>query len=434
MNKKIYFLLAGIISAATVVTAQTACSSGRYASDVYTTLTTTSGIVYGSNVKYNGSTQSLTLDFYEPASDTCQARPLIIWAHGGSFIGGTSTDADVVSLSQHFAKKGYACASINYRVGFFPFDSANAVKAVVRAVQDMKAAIRFFYKDKQTTNTYKIDTNNIFIGGSSAGAITALQVQYLDRSCELSPYLSTSQQTALGGLTGTSGNAGYSQKVNGVINLCGALAIYAWLEPGDLPFVSLHGTIDGTVKYSRGIVNPGTPLMYLDGSRFVNQHAINIGVYNPFYTWYGADHVPYVNGGTAATQLAYMDTTVNFVRDYLLTRLACPNPPLQAPNTPYGVATIYPYTLCGVGINNISNDLSLEIYPNPANDKIKVVFENGAENHTIQISDVSGRIVRSYSSNQAEITIEKGDLNTGMYLLKVSNAQGETSLQKIMFY
>ena len=129
-------------------------------------MTTTSNVVYGANIKANGANQSLTMDIYQPTGDVETARPLIVWAHGGSFIGGTSADADVATLSQAFAKKGYVCASINYRLGLTPFDSVGAVKAVLRAVQDMKASIRFFYKDKLTTDTYKIDTNNIFIGGS----------------------------------------------------------------------------------------------------------------------------------------------------------------------------------------------------------------------------------------------------------------------------
>ncbi len=432
--KKIYFSIISVFVSASAITAQNPCFNGRYANDVFTTLTTTSGIAYGSNTKYNGASQTLTLDFYQPAADTSTARPLIIWAHGGSFVGGSSTDADVVSLSQHFAKKGFVCASINYRLGFFPFDSANAVPAVIRAVQDMKAAIRFFYKDRATTNTYKIDTNNIFIGGSSAGAIAALHVQYLDRDCEILPYVSQTKLNTLGGLTGASGNAGYSQKVKGVINLCGALAVYAWLEPGNLPFVSMHGTIDGTVKYTRGIVNPGTPLMYLDGSRFVNKQAVTIGVSNPFYTWLGADHVPYVQGGTAATQLAYMDTTVNFVRDYLISRLACSDPALQNPNAPYGVATLYPFTVCAVGIESVGANLIQQVYPNPSDGSIKIVFVNGNTSYTVQLTDVAGRVVKTISTEQSVVVMEKGDLTAGIYFLKVVNSSGQSSIHKIMFY
>ena len=77
----------------------------------------------------------------------------------------------MVEFSERFVKMGYACASIDYRLGFFPFDSANAVKAVVRAVQDLRGAIRYFYKDKQTTNQYKIDTNKIFVGEAPQGLL-----------------------------------------------------------------------------------------------------------------------------------------------------------------------------------------------------------------------------------------------------------------------
>src|SRR5437868_4129666 len=120
--KKIYVLFAVILAIGFTAQGQAPCS-GRYASDAFTTYTTTSGITYGQNVTYSGSTKILKLDLYQPTGDTASARPLIIWAHGGSFIGGTSTDADVVALSQRFAKKGYVCASINYRVGVSSFDS-----------------------------------------------------------------------------------------------------------------------------------------------------------------------------------------------------------------------------------------------------------------------------------------------------------------------
>jgi poly(3-hydroxybutyrate) depolymerase len=262
------------------VQAQDPCSSGRYAEAVFPQFNLTSNLTYGQNSNWANSTTVLKLDFYEPANDTLAARPLIIWVHGGSFIGGSKTDPDVKALSERFALKGYACASISYRLGFFPFDSTNAIKAVVRAVQDLKAAIRYFYKDAQTTNQFKIDTNHIFIGGSSAGAITALHVAYLNDACELNEYMNASALANMGGLDGNSGNPGYSTKVHAVINGCGALAKYNWLEAGDVPLCSVHGTNDATVKYNRGLVNPGTPLMYLDGSRMIHERACAIGVSN----------------------------------------------------------------------------------------------------------------------------------------------------------
>ncbi len=438
MKKTITFLSL-FISALGI--AQEPCSTGRYSSDVYPAVTLTSNVVYGQNLNYAGTNKILKLDFYEPTGDTATVRPLILWIHGGSFLGGSKTDADMVALSQAFAKKGYACASIDYRTGFFPIDSANSVKAVMRAVQDARAALRFFYKDRADgINTYKIDTNNIFIGGSSAGAITALHLTYLDRTCEINGYVPTGNLTALGGLEGNSGNPCYSSNVNGVINLCGALASYGWLEAGNLPLCSMHGTNDGTVKYNRGVVNPGVPLMYLDGSRMLHEQAQAVGVQSNFYTFYGADHVPYF-GGTA-TAIAYMDTTINFVRDYLIDRLACTNPILQAPNAPAQTATLYPFTPCsgnipvdfctGAGLVESIGDLKFKIYPNPSQNDMVIEFEEETELQ-VELYDFSGRNLISKEQFGSKIQLERNGLNNGIYLLKLTTKTGKSYTHSIIF-
>ncbi len=427
--KKIYLFAFAAISS--LLTAQSPCATGRYSTDTFTSVTTTSGIVYGSNITAGGTTQSLTMDIYQPAGDVATNRPLIIWAHGGSFIGGSSTDGDVVTLSQRFAKKGYVCVSINYRLGLTPFDSVGAVKAVLRAVQDMKASIRFFYKDKLTLNTYKIDTTNIFIGGSSAGAITALHLAYLNKPCEINAYVTPVDLAALGGLDGTSGNSGYSTKVKGVVNLCGALGVYGWLESGDIPFCSMHGTNDATVKYNRGLVAPlGIPLMYLDGSRMLKQQANVLGISNPFYTWYGKDHVPY------AASTLYMDTTVNFVRDYLISRLGCTDAPLLAQNAPFGNAVFYNSTICGVN-NGVGldeqNKITFEMFPNPSNSDVTIRFDNQNTSYKIELYDLSGKLILSNTTTLNYYLINKSNLNSGVYFIKITNHDGNYSVKKLLF-
>lgn len=435
--KKIYLIALTVFSALNSIKAQSPCATGRYAADTFTNITTTSNVVYGSNITTSSTTQTLTMDIYQPTGDVETNRPLIIWAHGGSFVGGSKTDGDVVALSQRFAKKGYVCASINYRLGL-TFDSVAAVKAVLRAVQDMKASIRFFYKDKLTTNTYKIDTNNIFIGGSSAGAITALHTAYLDKSCEVNYYMNDSVVNSLGGMDGYSGNQCYSSKIKGVINLCGALGRYGWIQPGDVPFCSMHGTIDATVRYNRGYASPfGINLIILDGSRMLNAQANAIGVSNPFYTWYGKDHVPY------ASSTVYMDSTVSFVRDFLISNLGCTDAPLFLPNTPAQTANLYAYTTCTtnvtlncsqVGIKELTNNSIIsEVYPNPSENDMTVVFENANTVHKIELFDITGKIISSETTEEASFKIKKNNISEGLYFLKVTNKVGQSTTQKVIF-
>src|SRR5436190_146923 len=163
--KKIYLACCSLIFSGLTVFSQVVidCASDRYDHEIFSAIDTTNNLAYGSNTNYSGGTDILTLDVYQPSGDTALFRPLIVWVHGGSFVGGTKNDADVTQLCQHFAKRGYVCASINYRLGMsFPPDQASATQAVFRAVQDMKAAIRFFRKDAAMTNLFHVDPDWVF--------------------------------------------------------------------------------------------------------------------------------------------------------------------------------------------------------------------------------------------------------------------------------
>tara|TARA_B110000046_G_scaffold185673_1_gene228477 strand:- start:3681 stop:4988 length:1308 start_codon:yes stop_codon:yes gene_type:complete len=415
--------LTGLCSS--MLNAQTPCTDGRYANDVFDDFVKTSNIVYGQNTSWTGGQATLDLDFYEPEGDTETERPLLIWVHGGSFIGGSKTDSDMVTFSERFAKKGYACASIDYRLGFFPIDSVNAVKAVVRATQDLRAAIRFFYKDKQSTNTYKIDTNKIFIGGSSAGAITALHVAYLDDECEIEDYLGQSTIISMGGIEGTSGNPGYSSTVQGVINGCGALARYSWMEADDVPLCSFHGTADGVVTYNRGIVNPGVPLIYLDGSRMLHERACAIGLEEYFYTYEGAGHVPY------ASNSGLMNLTINFIRDFLVLQMGCDETPLQPENAPSEEALLYAIDDCdgnpiedectSSGLaENQQNDFS--IFPNPTSGLLTVSadfeFEKAA------VFNLQGQKLKTQIVALNGTKIDLSRFKSGSYLIQLEKGNG----------
>ena len=424
--KKKYTLALAMLGLLFTGYSQTPCDQGRYSTELFPNVTTTSTINFGQNTDFIGGAQDLFLDVYEPTGDTETARPLIIWAHGGSFIGGSRTDGDVVALSNAFAKRGFVCASIDYRVGMWPIDSVNAVTAVVRAVQDMKAAVRFFYQDRATADTYKIDTTRIIVAGSSAGAITALHLAYLDRDCEVEPYIPLATLNSLGGLEGTSGNPGYSTDVHAVVNLAGALANYGWLEAGDIPFCSLHGDDDGTVPYGRGIASvSGFNIIHMDGSQMLNERAAQEGVQHNFYTHYLADHAPYALGG------GYMDTTINFIGDFLVDFMGCSEPIVQPDNTPTGSAFLYPLTHCGLGINNNAAEFTAEIYPNPTSDQLTIEYTTSASLE-LTIVDELGRLVHSDQLSGTQLVIDVQNWARGNYFVQLTSKNGTTSkMEKI---
>ena len=95
------------------------CDNQRYYEEVFD-YTLISDIKFGENVQPTllnpNNIQELFMDIYQPDGDTLNARPLIIWAFGGGFVFGSKTSPDMVTLSSAFAKRGYVCASIDYRL------------------------------------------------------------------------------------------------------------------------------------------------------------------------------------------------------------------------------------------------------------------------------------------------------------------------------
>lgn len=409
--KKIYLLLITFLPFV-AAQAQLDTTGGRYCTEnFFSAVTTTSNITYGSNINYQGTPTTLVMDIYQPTGDTATSRGLIVFAHGGSFVGGSRTDQDVSTLATRFAKMGWVTCSIDYRIGFYPYDSTHAVPAVIRATQDMKAAVRFFRQDAATTNTYRIDPTFIIAGGSSAGAFMALHLAYLDRSSEAAPWIQN-VITTLGGLEGSSGNAGYSSHVNAVIDLCGALGDSTWLEAGNIPLVSMHGNADNTVPYGSATIYlfNTIPIMRVDGSGSIKQRADHVGVYDYFHEWIGADHVPYA--GTTATEMAYMDSTVEFIREFLCPIAGAPSILLNA--------------------SEIVSRQGFSVYPNPSNGQFAVRFAEAVNGRRIQITDVSGRVIEQKQFDGIEYSYSGTKLNAGMYFVKVSTADKEEIVRKII--
>jgi carboxylesterase type B len=149
----------------------------RYRDQVFSAVTVTNNVTYGSAVNLSGQTITLQLDMYQPTGDTVTSRPAIVWVHGGSFSGGSKTSGELVDEATTFAKLGFVNVSINYRLespgcsGSF----SNCGQAIQEALADAQTAVRFM---RTNAATYGVDPNRIAIGGSSAGGITALNVGY----------------------------------------------------------------------------------------------------------------------------------------------------------------------------------------------------------------------------------------------------------------
>ena len=93
------------------------CDNGMYLTEQFSSFTVQSNIQYGQAINSEGVNIDLLMDIYLPDADNRTQRPVLILAHGGSFIGGSKTaDNSIVELCGRFAKLGYVTVSMNYRL------------------------------------------------------------------------------------------------------------------------------------------------------------------------------------------------------------------------------------------------------------------------------------------------------------------------------
>ena len=231
----------------------------RYRDQVFSGVTATTDITYGSATGIDGNPETLKLDLYQPTGDTISKRPAILWIHGGGFTTGDKSTA--AGRATFLAKLGYVVVSINYRLlspvgcGGNPNPTPTCVQAAIGAQHDAQAAVRWL---RANAATYKLDTTRIASAGASAGAVTSLLVDWRPED------------------PGDSGNPGPSSKIRAAVSVSGGAPNNDYITADDGPALFIHGTADTTVPYEWAVRNSGA--MY------------NLGIFTVLEPIEGAGH------------------------------------------------------------------------------------------------------------------------------------------------
>lgn len=395
--KKIYLVACFLLLMPGLHQAQ--CENGRYRDKIFSAANVQSNIVYGANQTYADINQQLLLDVYSPSGDTETARPLVIMAHGGYFLSGDKTFPDVVPICTDLAEMGYVTASINYRMGINIQASLTSpfMDAIMRAVQDMRAAIRFFRKSvAENGNPYGINPNEIYIGGVSAGGFTALHLAYMDND-EIPASINQSNPGLSGGVEGVSGNAGYSSSIKGIISISGALGDTLWIKPGDTPAFLAHGTADSVVPFDSDMLTMFGfyDISEVDGSSSIHAKLDNAGIENCFEIYWGQDHTPEMYNQ------AYYDTTLSIMSNFL-SHYVCPSIPLDCE-----------YRQLAVSVDEADNDTGLMLYPNPSS---SYVYLAGKDARIVRVMDAAGKNI---ALQHSRTYIDLQGIEAGIYLVEI---------------
>ena len=381
---------------------------GRYALPVFDNVLTTSGIPFSSAVPVGQSEPTtLYLDFYEPSGDTLSARPLVITVFGGAFLMGSRDWSDMVAYGNRLAKHGYVVASIDYRLlPLLSISASSLVRTAYMASQDVSSAVRFF---KAYCNEYRIDTNNIFLLGNSAGSIAILNEIFMSEE-ERPSETFTSPDLGPMNSSGYVEYAGFSSKVAGAVAQWGGVQNKEVIDVEEyVPICMIHGTADEAVPYDSGycyssLASSIMPYMY--GSHSIAERLDALGIEDyELHTFEGEKHCFYITSFTVLVQDKF-DTCFSIVRDFLYRHLDLPS---------------------DVGVTQYVTDY-IRIYPNPASDLLFVERKGGVEISHIVLYDMQGRAVAESDCSPIGI----GHLPSGLYLVHVTDSDGLESIQKVV--
>lgn len=354
------------------------CDGLRFREFTFANTEVTENIVYGNNTKYDGTYLDLLMDVYQPVNDAMEGRPLVILAHGGFFLYGSKEGPDVITLADDLARMGYVTACVNYRLGLAANGNleASMTESVMRGVQDVKAAVRWFKASAEGTNEYRIDPNQIYVAGVSAGGYIALHLAYLDEEAEIPTYVNFDNPGLSGGLEGESGTPGFSSDVRGIINLCGAIGDTAWIHPGDEPALLFHGDDDATVPFDSDMqyLLGSIPVIEVDGSNSINERLEELEIPHCFEVHEGFDHVPHVSNS------AIYDTTLSIMSNFL-SHFVC-DVPLDCQ-----------YRQLAVDVNE-DELIALDFYPNPSEGLVR--FASRVER--IEVRTITGQLIGLFAN------------------------------------
>lgn len=237
----------------------------------------------------------LKMDIYLPELQA-ERRPLVVFVHGGAFYFGDKGAETMTTWCKNFAQKGYVTASVNYRLGF-RLSKTSIQQCGYGAIQDLHAALRFLIEN---AGEYGIDTNKIFLAGTSAGSITALGVTFMTNSTRPDFVFSSKLDKKMGNIESASNSLKHRVHIAAVANMWGALYDLDELNGHNVPVISFHGTEDNLVPFDHGypfseVKGKLGEKMFdeMYGSKSIKHRLDSLHVRNEFYPLEGVGHAPY---------------------------------------------------------------------------------------------------------------------------------------------
>ena len=179
-----------------------------------------------------GGGRALKLHIIRPKNPPAEPMPVVVYIHGGGWTAGSRDGG--IGPSIRLARRGYFCASIEYRLsGEAKFPAQ---------IEDCKCAIRFL---RAKAKEYHLDPDRIGVSGHSAGGHLAALVGTSARIKELE---------------GSGGWPEFSSAVQAVCDLAGPADFPTW---GDDAHPAVRGLIGAKVSEKPELAALASPVTHV---------------------------------------------------------------------------------------------------------------------------------------------------------------------------
>lgn len=405
----------------------------RYKDRVFEKYSTKLNQNYNNNVlkkNTDGTISQMLYDVYQPKDDTAQLRPLIILIHGGSFTNWPplfKSSPEIVEIARDLAKRGYVVISPDYRLFSGDISFKKMAETIAAATFDINDFMCHIKSTVENGNKFRIDTTKIFMGGSSGGAILALNFGlFLEDTTEINPefrqYFNNTAAFDKINPQDVFENKYCSLQPKGYISLSGGLIDTNLIKPQSNNLLVIHGMLDGSIDYygNFALANPELPFIY--GPGLFMDKMQRAGIYVEADIYPDKYHVPVLfpfgNDLELALQLTLetgsifdlpvLDSTQNHIAHFCYKIMGSPEVDCVITKTQQNILTE-----------------KLKVYPNPSDGIFNIELSKSLNNQktSITVYDMTQKIVLKQTiDHEGLYSINISNLAKGMYILRVNSS------------
>ena len=346
----------------------------------------------------------LKMDLYYSKTDLLKNRPCVVLIHGGAFYIGSKESVCEQALATSLAKRGYFVASIDYRLGFKP-TPADIEMSGYRAIQDAHAALRFLAHHSPGIG---IDPNQMYVGGTSAGAVASLNVAFMDNDERPARILENEKKGLVSKIEESGNRFTETFTIKAVANMWGAVSDLNIIDPDEkIPVLSIHGTHDDVVPFEYDFPFRNSLMinrMIMDkmyGSKSIHDRLNSLGIRNRLIALPGLGHEPELE--TYNKLNSYIDTLTSNITKFFYEETApsvlLPDRQLTV-NANSPLKSIY-YEVSNGKVVEVLAEGGVKANSNPAD--ATVIWFDKAENRKLKI--ISTNKFEAWSLKEFPVTV-----------------------------